>query len=304
MLNLHSIPQLLIALLAAPLLLGVINRTKAISAGRKGQPLLQVYYDLAKLLRKEAVYSQTTTWIFRAGPMILLAGLASALLMVPSGGIPAVLAFSGDFVLVLYLLAVGRFFTIMAALDTGSSFEGMGGSREAFFSALTEPIVFAVLITLVRLTGEMSLTDLYQQVSPMLWSSSGPALILLIVILLVLLLTENSRIPVDDPNTHLELTMIHEVMVLDHSGPDFAYILYGASLKLWIFAALLAGLIIPVRSGNILTDGLAFLSGMLITSIVVGIVESVMARLRLLLVPRMLVGATAIAAICIYLTLN
>ena len=302
--NLHSIPHLLIALIAAPLLLGVINRTKAISAGRKGQPLLQVYYDLARLLRKGAVYSQTTTWIFRAGPMISLAGLGAALLMVPWGGVPAILAFPGDFVLVLYLLAIGRFFTIAAALDTGSSFEGMGGSREAFFSALTEPIVFAVLITLVRLTGEMSLTDLYQQVSPILWSSSGAALILLIVILLVLLLTENSRIPVDDPNTHLELTMIHEVMVLDHSGPDLAYILYGSSLKLWVFSALLAGLIVPVRSGSTLLDGAAFLLGMLITSVAVGIVESVMARLRLLLVPRMLVGATAIAAICIYLTLN
>ena len=170
--NLHSIPHLLIALIAAPLLLGVINRTKAISAGRKGQPLLQVYYDLARLLRKGAVYSQTTTWIFRAGPMISLAGLGAALLMVPWGGVPAILAFPGDFVLVLYLLAIGRFFTIAAALDTGSSFEGMGGSREAFFSALTEPIVFAVLITLVRLTGEMSLTDLYQQVSPILWTGS------------------------------------------------------------------------------------------------------------------------------------
>ena len=124
------------------------------------------------------------------------------------------------------------------------------------------------------------------------------------VILLVLLLTENSRIPVDDPTTHLELTMIHEVMVLDHSGPDFAFILYGSALKLWVFAALLAGLIIPVRSGNVLLDGAAFLSGMLVTSVAVGIVESTMARLRLLLVPRMLVGATAIAAICIYLTLK
>jgi formate hydrogenlyase subunit 4 len=300
----YSLPQFLIALFAAPLLLSLINRTKAICAGRKGQPLLQVYFDLAKLLRKEAIYSRTTTWIFRAGPMISLAGLGVALLMVPWGGVPAMIAFSGDFVLILYLLAIGRFFTIAAALDTGSSFEGMGASREALFSTLTEPIVFAVLVTLVRLTGEMSLTDLYQQVTPILWTASGAALLLLAVIMLVLLLTENSRIPVDDPTTHLELTMIHEVMVLDHSGPDFAFILYGSSLKLWVFSALLTGLIVPVRSGNTLLDGGAFLFGMLATSVTVGIVESVMARLRLLLVPRMLVGATAIAAICIYLTLK
>jgi formate hydrogenlyase subunit 4 len=304
MINVQSIPLLLIALIAAPLLLGLINRTKAISAGRKGQPLLQVYFDLAKLLRKEAVYSETTTWIFRAGPMITLAGLVAALLMVPWGGAPATLSFSGDFVLVLYLIGVGRFFVIAAALDTGSSFEGMGASREALFSALTEPIVFAVMVTLVRMTGEMSLTDIYQQVTPALWTSSGAALILLVVIMLVLLLTENSRIPVDDPTTHLELTMIHEVMVLDHSGPDFAFILYGSSLKLWIFSALLSGLIVPVRSGIILIDGAAFLGGMLVISVAVGFVESTMARLRLLLVPRMLVGATAIAALCIYLTLK
>ena len=304
MINLFSIPQLIISLIAAPLLLGLINRTKAICAGRKGQPLLQVYFDLAKLLQKGAVYSRTTTWIFRAGPMMMLAAFGAALLMIPWGSIPATVSFTGDFVLVLYLLGIGRFFVIVAALDTGSSFEGMGASREAFFSALTEPVVFAVLATLVRLTGEMSLTDLYFQVTPFLWSSSAAILILLVVILFVLLLTENSRIPVDDPTTHLELTMIHEVMVLDYSGPDFAYILYGSSLKLWIFSALLSGLIIPVSTGNALIDGLAFLSGMLATSAAVGIVESTMARLRLLFVPRMLVGTMAIAAVCIYLTLK
>ncbi len=304
MINVSSVPWFLIPLFAAPLLLGIINRIKAICAGRRGQPLLQVYFDLAKLLRKGAVYSQTTSWIFRAGPIISLAGLGTALLMVPWGGVPAVLVFSGDFLLVLYLLAVGRFFTIVAAMDTGSSFEGMGASREAFFSALTEPVLFAVLITLSRMTGEMSLTGLYQQVNPILWASSAATIILVVAILLVLLLTENSRIPVDDPNTHLELTMIHEVMVLDHGGPDFAFVLYGSSLKLWLFSALLAGVIVPVRTGSALIDAAAFLVGMLVTSIAVGLVESTMARLRLLLVPRMLVGATALAAVCVYLTLK
>jgi formate hydrogenlyase subunit 4 len=304
MITLSSLPQLIFALLAAPFLLGVINRTKAMMAGRKGQPLLQVYFDLIKLLRKQSVYSRTTTWIFRAGPIISLAGIGAALLMVPWGSVPAVLTFSGDFVLVLYMLALGRFMIILAALDTGSAFEGMGASREALFSALTEPIVFAVLITLVRLTDQISLTDIYQQISPLLWSTSGAALILLVFILLVILLTENSRIPVDDPTTHLELTMIHEVMVLDHSGPDFAFILYGAALKLWIFSALLAGLIIPLHAETDIVNGLAFLGGMLAVAVAVGLVESVMARLRLLLVPRMLVGATALAAVCIYLTLQ
>jgi formate hydrogenlyase subunit 4 len=304
MFNPYSISLILLSLLAAPLYLGVINRIKALWAGRTGQPLLQLYYDLAKLIRKEAVYSQTTSWIFRAAPLITLASLGVVLLMVPWGGIPAMLAFSGDFVLVAYLLGIGRFFTILAALDTGSSFEGMGSSREAFFSALTEPILLAVLATLVRLTDTMSLTSLYSSVSPALWNSSSAALILVIVATFVVLLTENSRIPVDDPTTHLELTMIHEVMVLDHGGPDLAFILYGASVKLWLISVLLAGLIVPVRVDNVLINGISFLAGMFVIAIAIGVIESTMARFRLLRIPQMLVGAAAIAAVGIFLTLK
>jgi formate hydrogenlyase subunit 4 len=283
---------------------GVINRTKALWAGRKGQPLLQLYFDLARLIRKEPVYSRTTSWIFRAAPKITLAGLGVVLLMIPWGGVPAALAFSGDFVLVVYLLGIGRFFTILAALDTGSAFEGMGASREAYFSALTEPILLAVLATLVRLTDGMSLTDLFYRVSPELWVSSGAALILVVVATLVVLLTENSRIPVDDPTTHLELTMIHEVMVLDHSGPDFAFILYGSALKLWVVCALLAGMIIPIRADDALIDGAAFLAGMFVVAVAVGTIESTMARFRLLRIPQMLVGAAAISTVGIFLTLK
>ena len=304
MMNPYSIILILITLVVAPLQLGVINRIKSMFAGRKGPSLIQPYYDLAKLLRKQTVYSRTTTWIFRASPVITLACFITALLMIPWGGIPALLAFSGDLILVVYLLGIGRFFTILAALDTGSSFEGMGASREAFFSALTEPILLGILITLIRLTEGTSLTVLYAQVTPLLWSSSGAALVLIAVAGFVVLLTENSRIPVDDPNTHLELTMIHEVMVLDHSGPDFAFILYGSSLKLWIIGGLLAGLVIPVRTDNIILDGCAFLSGMFGMSVMVGIIESTMARLRLTQVPQMLVGATAITAMGLFLTLK
>jgi formate hydrogenlyase subunit 4 len=212
MLNIQSSPLFLLGLILAPLLLGVINRTKAICAGRKGQPLLQVYFDVIKLLRKSAVYSWTTTWIFRAGPMVSVGGLITAMMMLPCGATSGIINFSGDFVLLFYLLGIGRFFTILAALDTGSSFEGMGASREALYSALTEPVLFAVLITLVRMTGELSLSNVYTHISPVLWSSSAATLILVVVIIFVLLLTENSRIPIDDPNTHLELTMIHEVI--------------------------------------------------------------------------------------------
>jgi formate hydrogenlyase subunit 4 len=297
--------QPLLALVFSPLLLSVINRTKAWFAGRRGPPLLQPYYDLGKLLRKGAVYSRTTTWVFRAGPTIGLAAVLVATALVPLGGLRATLSFQGDLVLFAYLLGLMRFFTVLAALDTGSSFEGMGASREVTFSALAEPALLLGLAALARQCGSLSLTAIYSSLSIDVWMKTGPVLALVVGVFMVVLLAENARIPVDDPNTHLELTMIHEAMVLDHSGPDFAFILYGAALKLWVVGALLAGLIVPVRTGNPWLDGAACLFGMLAIAVVVGIVESSMARLRL---PRqvtgLLVGAGALAAVALILSLR
>jgi formate hydrogenlyase subunit 4 len=295
--NLPAWGHLAAALVLAPLLQGVINRVKALVAGRRGPPLLQGYRDLAKLLRKGAVYSRTTTWVFRAGPVVQLAATVAALGLVPLAGAAAVVAFPGDLFVALYLLALGRFVTLLAALDTGSSFEGMGASREAQFSALAEPALMLGLLALARLTHGLSLSALYAAVTPALWSAGGIVLALTAAALFVVLLAENARIPVDDPNTHLELTMIHEVMVLDHGGPDFALIGYGAALKLWVFAALLAGLVVPVRTGAAWIDAAAALGGVAAVGVAVGLVESGMARLRLLRVPPLLVSAAALAAL-------
>ncbi len=297
------IPPLL-ALVLSPLLLGVINRTKARFAGRRGQPVLQLYFDLAKLLRKGAVYSRTTTWVFRAGPMVGLAAALTAILLVPLGALPAPLAFGGDLVLFAYLLGLMRFFTVLAALDTGSSFEGMGASREVLFSALAEPALLLGLAALARRADSLSLSGIMAAVSPVAWGTGGVVLALVTAALMVVLLAENARIPVDDPNTHLELTMIHEVMVLDHSGPDLAMILYGAALKLWVMSALLAGLIVPLRSGKVWLDAAGTLGGLLIVAVLIGIVESSMARLRLLRVPQLLVAAGALAALALILVLR
>jgi formate hydrogenlyase subunit 4 len=293
--------HLLLALLLAPLLLGVIHRVKALVAGRRGPPLLQVYYDVGKLLRRGAVYSRTTTWLFRAGPLVNLAAVGAALLLTPLGGVPAALAFPGDLFVAVYLLALGRFFTVLAALDTGSAFEGMGGSREVQFSALAEPAVLVALAVLARLTQGFSLSAMLPAVTPALWAAGGASLALLAVALFVVLLAENARIPFDDPNTHLELTMIHEVMVLDHGGPDFALITYGAALKLWLFAALLAGLVVPVRTGTLWLDAAAALGGVAAVGVAVGLVESCMARLRLVRVPQLLVSATVLAVLAFLL---
>jgi len=297
--QMNSLLPPLMALVLSPLLLGVINRTKAIMAGRNGQPLLQQYYDLLKLLGKGAVYSRTTTWVFRIGPMISLASVLLAALLVPLGNCPAAIAFDGDLLLFAYLLGLGRLFTVLAALDTGSPFEGMGASREMLYSALAEPALLLGLAAIARDTQMLSLTDIHIKLAAGHWSASGLTLALVAVALLVVFLAENCRIPVDDPTTHLELTMIHEVMVLDHSGPDFAYILYAAALKLWVLGAVIVSLVLPISTGVATLDLLAALAGMFATAILVGLIESTMARLRLIRVPQLLVGATALASLAL-----
>ena len=297
-----SVIPLVLPLALSPLLLGIINRTKAMVAGRRGQPLLQPYYDLAKLLRKGAVYSRTTTWVFRAGPPIALAVLAVATLLVPFGGTRAPLSGAGDVILCVYLFGRGRLFTVLAALDTASSFEGMGASREISFSALTELALLLGLATLARRSGAVSLSVMLGGIGTADWTHAGPALALLAGSLLVIFLAENARIPVDDPTTHLELTMIHEVMVLDHGGPDLAFIHYGAALKLWLLGALLIGVVVPVRTGSAWMDGAAALGGMVGLAVATGLIESSMARLSLQRVPQLLVSASVLASLSLALS--
>jgi formate hydrogenlyase subunit 4 len=294
----------LLALVFAPLLLGIISRTKAVVAGRVGQPLLQPYYDIWKLLQKGAVYSSTTTWVFRAGPMVGLSTILVVLTLLPFGGIPALLAFPGDLVLFAYLLGLMRFFTVLAALDTGSSFEGMGASREVTFSALAEPALFLGLAALARQTGTFSLSPMFENITTESWAQAGPAFVLLAAAFLVVFLTENARIPVDDPTTHLELTMIHEVMVLDHSGLDFAFILYSSALKLWLLGTLVVSILVPVHQSAVWLNIAAALAGMVGLAVFTGLIESAMARLRLLHVPQLLVGASVLATLALVLVLR
>lgn len=297
--NIGAIISLLVGLVMAPLLPGIINRVKAKFGGRRGQPILQMYFDLWKLLHKGAVYSRTTSWVFQAGPIVGLAAVCAAMLIVPFGGSNALVGFPGDLVLMAGLLGLGRLFTMIAALDTGSSFEGMGASREAHFSALAEPVLLLALAVVGRKTVSFSLSEIFGALTPWHWAQSFVPLALVVTVLLVVLLTENARIPVDDPTTHLELTMIHEVMVLDHGGPDFAFIVYGAALKLWLMGALLVNVLLPVHSGHLWIDLCVGIVGMLGVAVVVGIIESIMARLRLLFVPQLLVGAGVMAAVAL-----
>ncbi|BEH11263.1 respiratory chain complex I subunit 1 family protein [Geobacter sulfurreducens] len=301
---LDIIIHLLLAILMPPLLLGVIVKTKAAFAGRVGAPLLQPYYDIARLLRKGSVFSDTTTWVFRAGPVVTLAATAVAALLVPLGNHPAPVSFAGDMILFAYLFGLARFFTTVAALDTGSSFEGMGAAREVTFSCLAEPTLFFALITLARMSGSLSLTPMLTHATVADWLTAGASLLLLVGALFLVLLVENCRIPFDDPTTHLELTMIHEVMVLDHSGPAFGLILYGAALKLFVLGAFFMNVALPVRTGNTLADWGIFVASMLVLAVAVGVVESVMARLRLIRIPQLLVAATILSAFAMLLILR
>jgi len=292
----------LFALVLAPLLFGLINRTKAFVAGRRGPPLLQPYFDILKCLRRGAVYGEATSWIFRLGPAANLAALLAAILIVPFGGMPSPLSFSGDLIVLAGLLALGRFATVLAALDTGSSFEGMGASREVHFAALAEPAFLLGLAVLARVTGGFSLTPIYDAINPAAWIAALPTLALVAMTLLILTLVENSRIPVDDPTTHLELTMIHEVMVLDHSGPELGIIQYAAALKLWVLGSLLIGLV-PLRSEIPWLDASAMLLGMAVLALAIGMIESAMARYRLVQVPQFIVGAATLSAVGFILVL-
>ena len=299
-----SLASLLTFLAIAPLLQGVATRTKSALTGRRGPPVLQPYADLWKLARRGTVVSATTTWIFRLVPPAVAACAVIAATLLPLDGHAALLRFSGDAIAFVYLLALGRFLLALAALDTGSSFEGMGASREVTVAAFVEMGFFVVLGVLSLATGELSLTGMLTGTTgDRLWSAA-PSLVMVVLGLFALLLAESARVPVDDPATHLELTMIHEVMVLDQSGPDLALVLFASAAKFAAYAAILVSLLVP-RSSMPWPLALGVLvAGLTSVAVAVGVVESTMARLRLPKVPLYLAGATALAGFGLVLLLR
>lgn len=293
----------LISLIAAPLLVGVINKIKALFAGRHGPRLLQLYYDIFKLLKKDRILSSTSTCIMELCPIINLGAVIVATALMPMAGYESPLGFNGDIILFFYLFALGRIATIFAALDTGSAFEGMGASREAQFSAIVEIIVFTIITFLALISAGGFSLDLLQQISI---SSTGVGLaitplLLIALAFLIVLLCENCRVPFDDPETHLELTMIHEAMILDNAGPDLAIIHYAAALKLWAMSGFLVVLVLP----NVIVNGFVticcYLVSIILVGIIVGVIESILARARFLKVPQLLLSAFTIALIAILL---
>ena len=292
----NSIIFLVLAIILAPFYAALILKVKAFFGGKKGPPLLINYYTLVKLLKKGSVYSTSTTFIFKMGPMVSLCAASMALLFLPIAGQTPLISFKGDIVLLLYLLGLGRFFTIAAAMDTASPFEGMGAAREAYFPIICEATLFMILILFYVLTGELSLAAYFSAGQPAgFWHTAGAPLLFVVLALFIVLLTENSRVPVDDPATHLELTMIHEVMVLDHSGPDFAFIEMGSFLKLFFYSTMVSWLICPVPFGHLAADLFVFLATMGGVYVAVGVTESVMARYRMDKVPQFVLTSFALA---------
>lgn len=291
-------------LLLAPLVPGVATRTRALLTGRRGAPAHQLYADLWKLLRRGVVYSTTTTAMFRLAPVAVAATTLLAVLLLPLDGRAGILSFSGDVLAFAALLGLGRFLLVLAALDTGSSFEGMGASREVAFASFVELGFFFAIATLSVVSRELSLAGMIAGPLSRPGAGAAAALVLVAAGLFALLLAECSRVPVDDPATHLELTMIHEVMVLDHSGPDLALLLYAGALKLAGFAALIVLLLLPRAAVPFAVWVALLFAGVLAVGIAVGIVEAATARLRLPRVPLYLAGSAALAGFGLLLVLR
>jgi formate hydrogenlyase subunit 4 len=264
--------------LASLFFTGIVIRTKSLASGRKGPGIFQPMKDIFRLFRKGAVYSATTSFIFQVAPSVYFASVLMAIMVVPLGIYPGIISFGGDFVFFAYILALGKFFCIISALDTGSSFEGMGASREALFSMLVEPAFFVLMGSFALLTGYTSFHDIFTTLHFGSYVSYALG-VLATFVLAMIAMVENSRMPVDDPKTHLELTMIHEVMILDNSGFDLGLIMHAVNLKFAMYGALIANLFIGSLPAYI-TIPIFFMIQVLFAA-GVGLLESFTARFRM-----------------------
>jgi formate hydrogenlyase subunit 4 len=292
----------ILILITAFLFPGIILRTKSIMSGRKGPGILQPVRDIGVLLQKGSVFSNTTSIIFQIAPAVTLSCIICVLLVIPFANQNAIISFEGDFVFFSYLLALGKFFAIISALDTGSSFEGMGANREAFFSMLIEPAFFILMATFAMFTGFTSFSDIFNHFfitgnhNVLIYSILGFYLFVQIALI------ENSRLPVDDPKTHLELTMIHEVMILDNSGFDKALIHIGTYLKFAIYGSLMFNVIVP-SGWNIYLQAALFLGVQICFAAIVGLVESFRARNKMNKNPKFILTISTIAFIAFMIIL-
>lgn len=287
--------QLSVMICVAPLVNGIIKKIKALSQKRKGAPVLQLYYDLFKLVKKDTVVSETTSWIFRAAPYITFIATVCAALLIPVTTLIKPISFMGDIILSIYILALGRFFLTLSALDTGSTFGGMGSSREMMISSIFEPAMLVSIFTLGLMAKSTSAYGMMSNAVQMGFSVIQPVYVLVFLAVFIILLAETARIPIDDPATHLELTMVHEAMILEYSGRNLALMELAASIKQLILITLLANLFIPLDAliyvGNpavgVIISLLLYLIKVIFISVLVAIIEISTVKLRLFSVPNL-----------------
>ena len=303
-----SVLQLLLLIAVAPVLRGVIARIKATIQNRRGASVLRPYADLQKLFRKEELVPATASPVFRLAPRVVFAATVAAAMFVPVLHTSSALGIPGDFVILVYLLALGRFFLFLGAMDGGSAFGGLGASREALVSTLAEAPFLLGLTAVAIVAGDMSLSGIARWTVAQDPTRISAAHVLAFAALALVAIAETGRIPVDNPTTHLELTMIHEAMVLEYSGPSLAWIEWASAVKLTLVLALLVALFAPwgmmtsLSLVGIVIAVAAFAAKLGVLAVAIAVVESSVAKLRMYLVPDFLGVASALAILAVVFT--
>ena len=299
--------QIILVIALAPLITGIIRKTKARFQHRRGATVLQPYYDLVKLMRKDVVVSSVASWLFHCTPYVVFSSMVVISLLVPTVVTPVPLHWVGDIIAVIYLFALGRFFMALVGLDTGSAFGGLGSSREMSIASIVEPAMMLAIFTAAVTAGSTDLSVIVDRLSTTPASMLNPSHLLAFAGLFVVSLAETGRIPVDNPATHLELTMIHEAMILEYSGPYLALIEWASQVKLVIFLALMANMFFPLGMATTLSPSAlavgagAFLLKVTGLALIVALVESTNAKLRLFRVPELLVVAFILSLLSLIL---
>jgi formate hydrogenlyase subunit 4 len=299
--------QLLLVFGSAPLISGILKKTKARFQHRHGASILQPYFDLAKQLRKEVVVSSVASWLFRVTPYLVFSSTAVIALLVPTAVTPVPLHWIGDIITVIYLFALGRFFLALVGLDTGSAFGGLGSSREMSIASIIEPAMMLAIFTAAVTAGSTNLSIIVDKLSSTPASMLNPAHLLAFSGLFIVMIAETGRVPVDNPETHLELTMIHEAMILEYSGRYLAFIEWASQVKLVLFLALLSNMFFPIGMATtwspwaLVGGSIAFLVKIILLAIIVAMVESTNAKLRLFRVPDLLMVAFILSLLALIL---
>lgn len=296
--------QVVVILLLAPLSGGIIKKVKALTQHRRGAPVLQMYYDLAKLMKKDITVSATASWVYGAAPYVVFVSAVAAALFVPVSPQLMPSGFPGDAIMFVYLLALGRFFLMLAALDTGSAFGGMGSSREGMISSLIEPAIVIALFTIGLISGSTSIFQMMQVAAFETVPLVHPVYIVTFLAMILVLLAETCRIPVDDPSTHLELTMVHEAMILEYSGRHLALVEYAAAVKQLVFITFIVNIFLPLEgflalsgAAAVIVSLLIYLIKVVVLSLAVALLEVCTVKLPLFSVPNLAALAFALAFI-------